>query len=598
LDCFCISMKEGTNDVYKGFPGMGSSYFTPVEKRVNGRDVLGSNGRADVLADMLRAFARGSTKPSISQVQRFHRQFYDRVMREVSIEDSKDSQIQAYNRYLSHEDFMRYEQDVLVCVFYLSLSQYQSVLDSDNPSVRFLYSSLSYTVVGGMLEYVVFGEKYLVNPKGSSVLTTCISVDKQAFLNQLGIVQKSVSYSLRECVSDGQMKIFVDLFKLAQMGGTDQKAILIVGSSSQSTGGSKSYDLLQWMFTNSHFYLYDPNESNDYYAGAQGNYYHRYASVFTYSMDIVNYDYVQDDAFVSFEKNRQKIDPEGYLMHAKIYSCKCLDDDSVYFARIKGRKISSAAVCCDGCAANGACDRRDNYKVEMYGHRQVGKVATYETRVMSQVPKVGKRFDRRFGTCAFCREMYYYSKHLYPDDFYRMLAMIHSIGSRCALKQRWDQPRLDGNVDYYGRKMHVLNEVENGVCLPYDRVLDYPVQNNFSLTNGKTYVFSHVDKVQFYMYSVKIAIYDEKINKFFVNFIEEEYFQHPYCDINLRGLGYREVEAFVAGLKLDKFFSGVVEGIPILTNEDMRKELSWLLDIARFYGSYYMEYGDKKYQLV
>jgi len=593
-------MRDATSDAYKGFPGMGSSYFTPLEERINGRDVLGNNGRANVLADMLRAFARGTVKPSVSLVQRFHRQFYDRVMREVSIEDSKDFQIKAYNDYLQHDDFMKYEQDVLVCVFYLSLSQYQSVLDSDNPSIRFLYSSMPYTVVAGMLEYVVFGEKYLVNPKGTSVLTTCISVDKQAFLNQLGIVQKSVSYSLRECVSDGQMKIFVDLFKLSQMGGTDQKSILIVGSSSQSTGGSKSYDLLQWMFTNSCFYLYDPNESNDYYAAAQGNYYYRYASVYEYSMDIVNYDYVQDDAFVSFEKNREKIDPEGYLMHAKIFSCKCLDDDSVYFAKVKGKKVASPMVCCDGCAAQGVCDRRNNFKVEMYGHKQVGKVATYETRVMSQIPKVGKRFDRRFGTCAFCREMYYYSKHLYPDDFFRMLSMIHSVGSRCSLKQKWDQPRRDGNVDYCGRKMHVMKEIDNGVCLPYDRVLDYPVQNNFSLTNGKTYVFSHVDKVQYYMYSVRIAVYDEVQNRYYVNFVDEEYYQSPIFDIVVRGLSYREVESFVGGQKIDKYFAGTIEGTPILTDQDMRKELSWLLDVARFYGSYYMEYGEekKKYQLV
>jgi len=543
------------------------------------------------------------------RMKQFHRKVCDQYGRYLAGVGFKDRVIESYQEYLKTGDMMEFEKKTLVCTFFLSLSQYQQLLDSDCPSARFLYSDLEYKVLGTSLEYEVFGEKYLVSPKGSAIFQCMIPVEKQVQLNILGLVQHSVPYPMREVVSDGQMKIFTDLFKLVQGGEDRNQRVLIVGSASQSTGGSKSYDLLQYMFQDSVFELYDPHDSNDCYESARGNRYMRYASVFKYTADIVKYDYVQDDAFIRFDGNRDKIDPEKHLFRARRFSCKRLDGDADYFKTMKC-EVSGPTHCCYGCKEGVGCVKSKFDSKACYGYRQVGRVATSEVRVMSHVPVLGLYQDKRFGTCAFCREMFFYCNKKYPDEFFSALASIHSIGSRCSIKRLYQVPRCDGNVDYKGRKFHVLQEVDNPVCMAYDPVLDFPLVTNFVAFSKRTYVFSSVENVLFSMFAGRIAIYDSLQNRYYVNYQEEFFSQSDDYDEIINGVRFRYVGDFRNGIRLDKEFSlkecsveklffDIGEGYPILNMNVLKnRSYSVMLDLARFYGSFYLEYGDKKMILV
>jgi len=567
-----------------GFFGLGESYF--------------NGARRERMRQFTSLFVANVETSFDAKMKRFHRQVVDEYTSYIGGFVVSSRSIESYREYLKSGDFRKFEETALQCVFYLDRAQYEMVMDSDSPSSRFLYSSLIYKVCGSYLEYEVFGEKYLVSPKGCTLFTTLIPAEKQIQLNLLGIAQKSVPYSLREIISDGQMKIFVDLFKLVQDMDMVNQRILVVGSAAQSTGGSKSYDLLQWMFKDSRFDLYDPHDQNDAYVAANGNKYFRFAQAYTYGPGIVNFDAVQDDAFISFVGNRDKIDPDRFLFRARRFSCKRLDGDGKYFGAMKCNSIIPSA-CCFGCQSGEMCYIDKFHPQAKYGVAQVGRVATHEMRVMSHVGTLGTCRDFRFGTCAFCREMFYYCKKKYPDEFFRALAGIHASGSRCSLKGNFVAPKSDGNVNVKGRKFHVVNDVHDPVCMAYDPVLEYPTVTTFVASSKRTYVFSDVDNVQFYMFSARIAIYDSNLGKYYVNYLDEFICQSDDYDEVINGVRFRVIKDMPKGVRNFVLFKGSVDGYPIITRPVFEKgAYSLFLDVARYYGSFYLELGDKKYALV
>jgi len=351
------------------------------------------------------------------------------------------------------------------------------------------------------------------------------------------------------------------------------------------------------MFSQSVFELYDPHDSNDCYVAVNGNKYVRHAAAFDYTSDVVKYDAVQDDAFVTFHGNREKIDPGHYLFMARRFSCKRLDEDDAYFKVMRGN-VSSELFCCDGCRDKGTCYKDRFAYFAAKGYRQVGKVATSEQRVMSHLPTIGQIRDKRFGTCNFCREMFFYCQNDYPEGFFNNLASIHSIGSRCSIKSRYVSPKSDGNVEIQGRKMHVVREILDPVCLPYDQVLDLPLTTNFVCTSKRTYVFSSFENIQYYMYTARVAVYDKSSNIYYVNYLDTDFCQSDVYDMLVNGVRFKLVQEFKRGIRDFKLFSGRLEGLPIVTSVNVGKSFSLFLDIARYYGSFYLELGDEKYVLV
>jgi len=370
---------------------------------------------------------------------------------------------------------------------------------------------MSYVVEGKLAVFKTKYESYRVDPKRTEIMNNLVSQEKQVFLTTLGIVQPSVIYPFRESVDDGQMKICVDLFKLVQvMGSTYNQKVLIVGSASQATGGSKSYELLQYMFKDSEFHLYDPHDVNDSYRAKNGNVYFRNASVYVYSPEVAKFNVVQDDAFVSHSKNRQHIDPKQYLFMVPYYSCKKLECDHEYF----------------------------KHSLSL---RQVGATVTSEERAMSHVPMIGNVEEVRFGTCSFCREMRYYCRHSYSDDFFKSLARMHNVGTRCAIKDFYVSPSCDGNVLYKGKMMFEKTSIQNGVSLAYDPVLDYPLVMNFDVSSGRTYVFSSLDNIQYFMYSAKVAVYDSESLKYYTNYNDDSIRQLGHFDLVRGGIKFRYI---------------------------------------------------------
>lgn len=462
---------------------------------------------------------------------------------------------------------------------------YQDILGSITPERRFLFSSMEYELRGKFLMYNVWGADIIVDPSVAEPVPLTVNKKLYDDLYGLGIVKQNVPYPLREQVDDGQMKIAENLFKAIQtLDRSDNLSILIVGSSSQAMGGGRSYDMLKNMITNSVVHMYDPHESNEEYVSGSVTYY-RYAQKFVYSQDIVNYDLVVDDAYAVEGKNRQVLDPDKWLFKAKNFSCKFLEGDEKYFGKYHAVK-------------------------------QVGKVASWERRVYKIVPRVGPIRDSRFGSCAFCREMFYYSNYEYGDFFFETLASIHSPATRCSIRKKYKAPLCVGDTDYKGRKMYCVTKIENGVCMKFDPVLDYEQVINFKLTSDRTYVFSDIDKIQNYMYAARVAVYDDVANRYYINYEVKDIID-SVCDFELHGIKFRVLNFGLDALdqfkdhgiikkhREDLFKDVRIMGSPLLYQDKTglygtgkggaiiyENDQAFMWKVYRFFGRFYLWYLD------
>lgn len=390
----------------------------------------------------------------------------------------------AYDEFIKNQDLMLFEETVLGIKFFLSKEEYNKMLHSDIFDSRYMYSTIAYERISkDMVRFRVYDVQVDVHMSSVLSVISPLTYSQQQTIRSVGVVQEAVRVPFRETISAGQMKIGVDLVRLMQLlDRTDRIHVLVVGSASEAAGGSRSYPLLDSMFTNSIFSLYDPYESNVEYKTDRGNVYKRYAEKFVYDK-LDKYDVVQDDAFVSFHSNRMRIDPGMILSSARVFSAKMLQGDEAYFTAI------------------GKIRRKEVVVI-----RQVGKTETLERRAMSGVNLKVKKQDDRFGNCPFCLEMQSFVKFRYEDKFFETWARCHDVNIRCELKRRFVVPNSIGVVDYKGRMMNIVTQVDNGVSMVYDPVDDYPLTNNFDPLEKRVYVFSAVENIFAYMFSAKVAV--------------------------------------------------------------------------------------------
>jgi len=89
--------------------------------------------------------------------------------------------------------------------------------------------------------------------------------------------------------------------------------------------------------------------------------------------------------------------------------------------------------------------------------------------------------------------------------------------------------------------MFEMSVIQNGVSLAYDPVLDYPVVMNFDVSSGRTYVFSSLDNIQYFMYSAKVAVYDPETLKYYTNYNDDSIRQLGHFDLIRGGVKFRYV---------------------------------------------------------
>lgn len=492
--------------------------------------------------------------------------------------------IAAYRQYKLDKDFMKFEESANNIQFYLQRSDYENLLRSTEPVKRFLFSSMDYQLRGGYFEYELFSGKIEVSPVCVDFSWSSAPQTVKNFLSGLGVVQDTVIYPAREIATDGQLKIATDLYKLSQtLESQENVSILIVGSAAQSMGGGKSYDLLQYMFKNTVVDMYDPHETNDSYVGRNNVSYYRHAEAYQFDAGMLSRDLIQCDAFITADKNMEHLDPDKWLLKARNFSCKKLQGDERYF---KG----------------------------MHGTRQVGRVGTVEERVYKVQPRLGVVRDTRFGSCSFCREMYYYSKYTYHDDFFSALALLHSPSTRCSIRSCYVAPICCGDIMYKGKMMYCVLKVFNPVCLAFDPVLDYERVVNFSMLTDRTYVFSDIRNIQHYMFSAKVAVYDG--GRYFVNYEDKDIMEVYDYDDELGGMRFRRVERNLEELLVSAdppimchvknlFTSTKVErGFPLVVASDDQelqrrykgcaviapRDYSMFWKLQRYYGHFYYVY--------
>jgi len=404
--------------------------------------------------------------------------------------------VKAYEDYLRHQDLMEFEEKALDIRFFMTKDEYNMMLKVDVHNGRFMYSNLAYESLDvGAVRYNVYGTSIEVLMRNVLSISDKLGYVEQQRLRSLGILQEAVQVPMREVLSSGQMKIGVDLLRVAERNAQwNAQKILIIGSTSESMGGSKSYSMLDEMYTNSLIYLYDPFEENFSYQTTRGNTIQRIGAKYEYGPDIVNYDVIQDDAFVSFESNRRKIDPDLWLAYAKCFSVKRLQGDDQYFDELN----------------------RKRGKHDLVTVQQVGKTDTHERRVMTGIDYVNRYPDVRYGSCSFCKELKQFIHRKHTDKMIEVWAMNHDVHIHCTLRRRYQIPQSNGILEVSGRMVNVALEVDYPVSLPYDVVMDNKVVMNFDMLSTHTYVFSSFSNIMSYMYAAKVAVF--KDNLYYVNF--------------------------------------------------------------------------------
>jgi len=342
--------------------------------------------------------------------------------------------------------------------------------------------------------------------------------------------------------------------------------------------------------------LWDPYEIPGEYVSQNNNRFKRFQQKYTYTQNVSEFDVVQDDAFVSMENNREKIDPHRFLFFAKNFSCKKLSEDRAYFEGMTHTELP--CICCFSCSMGESCDRKKYHPRVTRGYDQVGRVSSTEVRVMNNKPTIGNIFDNRFGNCAFCREMYFYGKHKYSESFFNSLANMHSAMSYCSIKSRVKVALFDGNIEFQGRRWHYVNNLLNPVCMPYNVLEEFESVTNFSLTSNKTYVFSHVRYIPAYMYAAKIAIKDPDRGGYFVNYLTyPEEVEFDTCDLQVNGVRFVEVDKRISE-ETDEFkdsFNPSLTTPLVHYSLILVKAKSYLLDITRYYSRIYLEKDGKRF---
>jgi len=242
--------------------------------------------------------------------------------------------------------------------------------------------------------------------------------------------------------------------------------------------------LLDTMFSNSEFHLYDPNEVNHSYLTQRGNKYVHKSQRFDYkSVDIKVYDLIQDDAYVTHERNRERLDEGRFLLNHKNFSCKSLNKDKVYFSSVG------------------------------YTMKQVGLTPSREKRCYSKVILRTKDPDLRFKSCQFCLELRkYVPRGKYGDDFFEAWGKIHPSHMYCY--EQKNAMIVGGCKKTSIGDVYLECSVPESLCFSYDIVPGCQVVN--SMVKDLWYQFSTLDRIPPEMRDGgKFAVYDPQIDCYY-----------------------------------------------------------------------------------
>jgi hypothetical protein len=452
-----------------------------------------------------------------------------------------------YKRYKDAKCLYEFEQQYLGIEFYIDRDQYMSISNL-KWGAQYLFSSLSYEKCVTFYKYKVDGEVIMVNQKDASLLNYHDCDEQMAHcLVKNGIVAEDDVRPFRERIDNGQMKICCDLILMSQMiDRVDNVKLLVVGSASEAYGSGRSYYLLDYMFRDSIFDLYDPFEIEGSYRTDNGNVYNRHAQVFDYStQNVKQYDLVQDDAFVSFEKNRFRIDPLQKMFDAGNFACKWLKGDEDYFR-----------------------------KRVAYGTRQVGKTSSKERRAYSKTLQVVNEPERKFGHCDFCRELTrFVPRGKYDEHFFKKWFSMHKPGSTCSKEVRMSYPQ-NGHKKVGDGMFFIEKYLPPAYCLSYDIVERADLTHTVDPQLG-CYVFSSLGYVSEELREKgKYAIYDRLADVYYCSWLIGTIAQQISVEFDMieAGIKYREVVVVSADV-----FDGYLDmnKTPKIVFEDVRPAFNY-----------------------
>jgi len=377
-----------------------------------------------------------------------------------------------------------FEQFHLKIKFQCTPEEYNKITKYKDGLV-YLFSDIAKIEDGEYIQVSVRGREFMFNRKEvSRIFLIDVDLTYLMALDSMGTILNHEPEAKRESYDCGQMKIATDLVILSQMveSNVGQK-VLIVGSASDGYGGGRSYELLDTMFENSEFHLYDPNEINNEFVTDNKNKYVRHARPFVYeSSEVKKYDLIQDDAYVTYDGNRDRIDKEGLLLNHKNFSCKILPKDKYY------------------------------YGLRGYVMQQVGKTAVREKRLYSKPPGRIKDPDLRFGHCPFCLELRkYVLRGKYKQKFFDVWAKMHPPSLFC--QENIINKVVGGVRSTSIGDMFIECAVPESFCFEFDQVPGCRVVN--VLDKSVMYQFTNLSKVPPEMRGVyQFCVYEKESRSF------------------------------------------------------------------------------------
>jgi len=99
----------------------------------------------------------------------------------------------------------------------MTKDEYNMMLKVDVHNGRFMYSNLAYESLDvGAVRYNVYGTSIEVLMRNVLSISDKLGYVEQQRLRSLGILQEAVQVPMREVLSSGQMKIGVDLLRVAE----------------------------------------------------------------------------------------------------------------------------------------------------------------------------------------------------------------------------------------------------------------------------------------------------------------------------------------------------------------------------------------------
>lgn len=281
----------------------------------------------------------------------------------------------------------------------------------DANSIVFTYENYEYVVPILIINSFLFHKQYVR-------LEAYIDIEADYKLN---LNREVEIIPARKSAVGGQEKIMVDaVLTIDALKVFDKLKICIVGSSHDSRISTRSaYYPLFYMVTNSEFYLYDmlEEEGTDI---INTNKIHRYRKPYMYE-DMTKYDVFLDDAYIQGRTAIESIVKAKVTLGFPIWTL---------YPQHYSIKIFSNSV-------------EGNY------YHQVVETVSGEMRLVSRVITPNFKQRLKLGRCPFCRELKYFLKRNYSDEFYERILQNHRDHKKDCYPSEWYYKRFDKEKNEY-----------------------------------------------------------------------------------------------------------------------------------------------------